>query len=281
MHCSYENFAELLKDGNKRIIANFARSTLTIYNHGKKAYTNTWDADYKGSILSSVKESVALAHNPLLNVIKNQLLQMWSVELISPRLIKSRARESGEFIGSGGERVAANIASMSDTTKKELIKDLQRFNNRIIDLKVKSLRAGWKRLELHERVHKYNQNHTVVTHDKHISDGMIRLIAILTQLHISRSVMLFDEVEDGIHPSLLYPLVESLYNHKAQVIITTHSAMLLNLLTDEQAKTCMIYFSKDEAGNTQAERFFDINDNHELLTIMGPGEAYLNQEVVI
>ena len=86
--------------------------------------------------------------------------------------------------------------------------------------------------------------------------------------------MLFDEIENGINQEVVSKLIGNLldYNGK-QVMITTHSPLVLNYLPDEVARQSVYLLTKNEAGHTQARRFFEIEGMAEKLKLMGPGEV--------
>jgi len=59
-----------------------------------------------------------------------------------------------------------------------------------------------------------------------------------------------------------------------QIVVTTHSPMILNYIEDHIAIEGVVYLYKDKTGKTQAVRLFDIPSMREKLTVMGPGEVY-------
>jgi len=71
---------------------------------------------------------------------------------------------------------------------------------------------------------------------KQISDGTLRFLAFLTIIHLPEkfSLLCFEEPELYFHPYLLDKLIELLKNLQIQVIITTHSPQILNLLEPEE-----------------------------------------------
>lgn len=86
--------------------------------------------------------------------------------------------------------------------------------------------------------------------------------------------MLFDEIENGINPELIEFLIDTLVETRPQMLITTHSPMVLNYLEDNIAIKGVTYLYKEQNGATQAVRLFDIPSLREKLTVMGPGEVY-------
>ncbi len=72
-----------------------------------------------------------------------------------------------------------------------------------------------------------------------LSSGTRRIIRILVSFFYDRnSVFLFEQPEDAIHPGLLRKLIDLLrgYNDKGQLIMTSHSSDLFNVLKPEEVR---------------------------------------------
>lgn len=107
-----------------------------------------------------------------------------------------------------------------------------------------------------------------------MSDGMLRMLAVFAHLSKGKSLTLLDEIENGINPELVEYLIDSLVESPGQVLVTTHSPLVLNFLNDDVAQKGVVYLYKDNTGRTRSIRFFDIPSMAEKLNVMGPGEAY-------
>jgi predicted ATPase len=97
-----------------------------------------------------------------------------------------------------------------------------------------------------------NQLHLVDKYSDHlipatdISGGTLRILAFLTALYQvdSPSIICFEEPENGIHPWLLHKIMELLNKvategiagNQAQILITTHSPVLLNYVNPKQVR---------------------------------------------
>jgi predicted ATPase len=119
----------------------------------------------------------------------------------------------------------------------------------------------------------------MTTEARHIADGMLRLMAILTETQTEHRFLLFDEIENGINPELVEFALDALVSAPQQVLVTTHSPMILNYLDDQVAKEGVVYVYKTRDGQTRAIRFFDIPSIAEKLTVMGPGEAFADTDL--
>ncbi len=79
-----------------------------------------------------------------------------------------------------------------------------------------------------------------------VSDGSLRVLAFLTALYQveTPTIFCFEELENGLHPWLLSRLVEILQrvtsegvaDHRAQVIVTTHSPVMLDYFEPHQVR---------------------------------------------
>jgi len=88
--------------------------------------------------------------------------------------------------------------------------------------------------------------------------------------------VLFDEIENGINPELMQKLVQLLLGAERQVIVTTHSPLVLNYLPDEVAREAVLLLFRNSAGHTKAVRLFDLPSTQKKLTLLGPGEVFVD-----
>lgn len=228
--------------------------------------------DYQGSILSGLKEEL-LAEE--LKALKSQLINIRSLDLISPEQLRNRTRFAGGKLGLGGENLSALIHEQGPMIQAKLREALIRVYPQLADIQTKSLRSGWKQLEVTEQFSSKSLTSTA----RHMNDGMLRLMAIMLQLEIGGALLLFDEIENGINPELVEYLMDNLVNAKDQVLVTTHSPMVLNFIEDEVAKNGVICLYKTEQGHTQAIRLFDLPSMASKLEFMGPGEAFIDTDL--
>ncbi len=216
--------------------------------HGSKKEINFI---YKGSILSGLTGNML---GDELSSIHKFFNEIRSAELLSPTLMKKRARESKNSIGLGGEKLSAFINALDREKKDKLQKSLKDFFPNIDSFETKSLRSGWKTLSL---VEKHNDK-PIKTDSMHLSDGILRILAILSQLLTTESVLIFDEIEDGINQEFIEKLVDTLLDSSHQTIVATHSPLLLNYLDDEVAKASILFVYKTQNGTTKVGNFFEI-----------------------
>ncbi len=228
------------------------------------------DFDYQGSILASLKEKV-LSHE--LKEIRRFLNSVKSLELLNPLLLRKRARTTEGDLGLGGEKLSAFLFKLHLDNQESIYKQMHNVFQSLGSYAIRSKRSGWKELWISELFKQL----TVQTEARHISDGFLRILAIFSQLQTEHSVLLFDEIEDGINHEVMEYLVNVIVESSRQVFFTTHSPMILNFLDDEIAKeSVMLIYRDPETGEAKARKFFEIDQIKEKLEYMGPGEVFAN-----
>jgi predicted ATP-dependent endonuclease of OLD family len=229
--------------------------------------------DYQGSILSQLKDSLisdTLAH------LKKRILAIRSLDLLSPEQLRSRARTSDGKLGLGGQKLSAYMHEQGAAGQQRLKEMLSEIYPKLDRVDVKSMISGWKDIEITENF----AGHKLRSKARHINDGLLRLMAILSQLQSTNDFLLFDEIENGINPEIIAFLVKALVETEHQVLVTTHSPLILNYLDDEIAKIGLVMLYKNSSGHTKAVRLFDLPAMTEKLTVMGPGEVFADTDLV-
>jgi len=236
---------------------------------------DTVNFTYKGSILSQI-DPVLLGDD--LKKVKNSIIALRSMDLLSPHLLRKKAKEAKEGdIGMGGEHLSAFIHQLTANQKAQLVDQLQNYYPQILSLKTKALRAGWVQLEMTEKYQNdRGEDIKIVTEARHINDGVLRLLAILSQQFSPLKTLLFDEIENGINPEITEKVVDALVSSPKQIIVTTHSPMVLNYLEDNIAKESVTLLYKRSDGRTQACKFFDIPSAAKKLSCLAAGDAMLD-----
>lgn len=227
---------------------------------------------YQGSILSALKD--AELSEPLLDL-RNALRSVRSLELLSPHLLRKTARASEHDIGAGGEKLSAYLDNIKGEAKTRLVALLQKFYPALVDFKITSQRSGWKKLSVFEQFGEQR----LETEALHLNDGLLRILAVLTQADAGRSMLLLDELENGINQEMVETLVDTLLQSPQQLLVTTHSPLLLNFLPDDVARRAVLLAYKTPAGETRIRRFFDVPRMATKLQGMGPGDAFVDTDL--
>ena len=230
------------------------------------------DFEYQGSVVSQLKNNILPES---LQQLKHFTDELRSLELLAPHLLRRRARSGEGSVGAGGERLSAFIHELSPDQKGSLKHLLRRCYPQLQGIETHALRAGWKQLEIKECYGK----HRLSSEARHVNDGMLRLMAILAEILGNAEFLLFDEIENGINPELIEFLLDHLVGARQQILVTTHSPMILNYLDDEVARRGVRYLYRTPEGYTRAVPFFKIPSMAEKLKVMGPGEAFVDTEL--
>ncbi len=229
--------------------------------------------DYEGSVFGKLRlEGI----HPGIGEMRTMLQSLSSLELLSPQLMRKKAR-AAQDIGASGEKLSPFLDQLSSESKEKLLKQLQEFYPHLIKWNVKGYRAGWKILRMQE-----NYRESAAVEAGHINDGFLRVIAILSQAFTGHKTLLLDEIENGINPAIVERLVDflvSLGQQGKQVVVTTHSPLILNFLEDAVAKEAVVLLYKTEDGSTRACRYFDQPETRDKLRALGPGEVFADTDL--
>ena len=244
--------------------------------------------DYQGSTLSFLNTEKL---HPALHALKDQLGKLRSLDMLSPQSMRRRAKK-GADIGYGGERLSAYLHGLAKPVQEQLLETLKSFYPQLEDWTTESLRSGYKNLRVSEQYRDCNGK-PLETGARQTNDGLLRMLAVLSQVAkttqhfqpllpifevdpVPRSCVLFDEIENGINPELMQRLVEVLLDADRQVLVTTHSPLILNFLPDEIAQEAVILLYRNEVGHTAAVRLFDLPSAQKRLKLLGPGEVFVD-----
>ncbi|MDH7615255.1 AAA family ATPase [Vibrio cholerae] len=229
---------------------------------------------YSGSILSALDDS-ALPQEAVL--FRNFMTNVDSHDLLSPKVMRSGHFASEGKIGSAGEYLISYIHKLDKNSQDILLKNLYGYFPQVVKIETKTELNGTLSLLLTERFYNEDGSHVdVVTNAKHINDGMLRILIILASQRTSSKFQQFDEVENGVNSEITEKLVEAFINSPQQVLITTHSPMVLNYIEDELAKSSITLVYKNKQGHTKATKLFALPSLTKKLNSLAPGDAMLD-----
>lgn len=225
--------------------------------------------DYEGSFLANLKSELL---PEVLIAFREYLRNIYSLDLLAPQELRMPSRK-GSKLGLSGKNISAYLDTFNEEQKNALLEQLKKCYKNFDSFDIKKSKGGWARLEV---VEKFANNGKLVNEGRYLNDGTLRLIAILSQLQSKQSFLLFDEIENGINSELIEFLLDTLIASNHQVMITTHSPMILNYIDDETAIKSVNYIYKTEEGFTKSIPFFSIPSMKEKLELMGAGEVYVD-----
>lgn len=265
----------IIVDSGKMHVMNLSDGVLRYTKGNDRITASVKDYSYRGSVLSFLNSDYETM--PEIASVKQFIEGLKSLELLNPQLIKTRSREA-EDVGSGGERLAGYLSHLPKDQFEQILVDLRQFYPKVIFARPQSLRAGWKTYWITEH-YQAAQKSRLETEIQHLSDGMLRILTIIAQVRSSRGFILLDEIENGINPELVERLMDYLVGSKKQILVTTHSPMVLNYLDDDVAKTGVFLIYKHEDGITRCGRYFSSPITREKLEVLGPGEVYVDTDI--
>jgi len=269
LSCTNESIERSITGQDNKTLLRVEKGYYSVNGENRKSI----DFEYSGSIIASLKEQRL---NLELQSIKDAIQSIKSLELLNPFLLRKRARTTDGDLGLGGEKLSAFLYTLPADKRTHILGQMKKLFEHFMAYHVKAKRSDWKELWIGEQFEKSLSN-ILVTEARHISDGFLRILALFSQLHTKHTVLLFDEIEDGLNHEVMEVLMDEMVKAPQQVIFTTHSPMILNFLDDDVAKKSVrLIYRESSTGNTQSCNFFDLPNVKERLEYMGPGEVFAN-----
>ncbi|MDL2321822.1 AAA family ATPase [Desulfosarcina sp. OttesenSCG-928-B08] len=246
----------------------------------------TVDFTYTGSVLSQLNDKSLDAAFDGLSRIKHHLAAIHSFDMLSPRDMKKRTRKSSS-IGMSGESISGYMANLDEAQRNLIQKMVSHLHPWISKFDIRSFRSGWKELRIYEDIGTYPDPHTgsdakwiIPRSLHHINDGTLRLLAIAAALVSEDSILLFDEIENGFNPHIINKLVNLLFlaEHR-QIVVTTHSPEILQYIPDSYVADCVRFLYRKDDASTGIANLFDSAEANRKLTVLGPGEVFLDLDL--
>jgi len=229
---------------------------------------------YSGSILSALEDSV-LPHEAIL--LRKFMTSVDSHDLLSPKVMRAGRFNSVGKIGSAGEYLISYIHNLDKNSRDVLSINLGNYFPQVVKIETKTELNGTLSLFLTERFYNRDGSYIeVVTNERHINDGMLRILTILATQRSSSNFQQFDEIENGVNSEITEKLVETFIRSPQQVLVTTHSPIVLNFIDEELAKNSVHLVYKNNQGHTKAIKFFELDSADSKLKVLAPGEAMLD-----
>ncbi|TVP61999.1 MAG: chromosome segregation protein SMC [Nodularia sp. (in: Bacteria)] len=161
---------------------------------------------------------------------------------------------SNEGMNKTGEGIVYALVDILHTNRKHFDELEERLKRLVPNIQRILLPRGENKTFLLELIDRYSEHHIPAAD---ISDGTLRILAFLTALYQENtpSIICFEEIENGVHPWLLHKMIELLKivstegiaGKPVQILITTHSPVLLNYVEPHQVRAVEL----DNEGKTQ------------------------------
>ncbi len=191
------------------------------------------------SWLSTLEAKDDAADFPGLLALKAWAEGIHAFRSLDPSTLRAPSRGDTARVGPHGEGLATLLFQMKKSRPKNyarFTKRLKRYYPRLVAVEPRSAPYGWKYLDVTERWNGEKATFNV----RQVSDGLLRMmvLASLPEWDTPPSVVLLDEVENGLHPRLIGGIAELLAEiaTKTQVVLTTHSPITLNYVPADAAR---------------------------------------------
>ncbi len=194
-----------------------------------------------------------LVSNNYLNSPLANSLRKVSIYDFAPISLSNNIPSSGGM-DKTGQGIVDALADILLSNRKSFDELEERLTRLVPNIKRISLIRREDRTFLLELIDRYSEHHIPASD---ISDGTLRILAFLTALYQENtpSIICFEEIENGVHPWLLHKMMELLQiistegitGKPVQVLITTHSPVLLNYVEPQQVRAVEL----DSEGKTQ------------------------------
>jgi predicted ATPase len=197
---------------------------------------------------------------------------------LDPAVLRSASRRTKQGIGPRGEDLAGFLRWLRDDHPDRFEAMQARVRARYKPLRgliLKTAGYGWFRISVEERW----GGESVRLLAPQVSDGLLRLIAIsaMHELPNPPSVVMIDEIENGLHPHLVGTVVEMLEelaaNTDIQVIATSHSPIALNYVS---SASHVLVVRRDSAGRSRVKRLDRTAAFERIGGQLDPGELWYN-----
>jgi len=228
------------------------------------------------SIPGSSMSIMAKPVSPLGSIKKLFNENVVTFEMFSPSTMKQESPRS-KNLGRRGENLAGFTADLERSIQGRISERMREFYPNIH-------RVYWDK-NLSSQLFRLDAEEEFLGEEVHLSqfsDGFTRILAIVTQIESaneSNHVLLIDEIENGIHPELMGKLIDYLLKSQVQVVATTHSPLILNYLSDDQARESVLFLYRNSGGRSRSCRYFDLPSTKKKLGILGPGEVYIDTSI--
>jgi predicted ATPase len=195
---------------------------------------------------------------------------------LDPIKLRSSSRGDGQELGVNGENLASFLHRLHKKDRAAFTRveqSVKRHYPRLVELIPKAGKYGWTHLDVTER---WN-GETATFNARQVSSGLLRLITVaaMHELPNPPSVLLLDEVENGVHPHLLegfVKMLQQLADSGTQVVVTTHSPITVNFCSAED----VILVTRGKHGHPMCQPLDSTKGFDRLAEHFGPGELWYN-----
>lgn len=172
--------------------------------------------------------------------------------------------ESGDNLSDVLEKLCRNKKIKKDIL--EMVCSLP--EQKILDINFSKTEENWLMLRLDESFGDKRQTTPAYS----LSDGTLRALTIATALFSvpEGSLLVIEEVDNGIHPSRIKHLVDKMYEiaakRKIQILVTTHDPAMMNAIPPHEKGNVLCCYRSKEDGTSKILRLSDSPQYLDFLT---------------
>lgn len=201
---------------------------------------------------------------------------------ISPRRMRDYAPKSSTQLGSEGQNVSAAVWQLCQTEGRK--QDLLDWMSELCAPELSDI--DFVETELGDVMLVLIEKDGARISARSLSDGTLRFLGELTALLTAPrgSLILIEEIENGLHPARIHLLVELLTGltaeREVQILATTHSPAVLGALADadpELAKATLVFGRTPDEPGTVARRLGDLPHFDEVVQRRGIEHLFTTQ----
>lgn len=208
------------------------------------------------SVMSQIESSRDRNRYPEMLHFRRWVEQFRSYLIWDPKVLRCPDRGKQGELGPSGEHLAVLIGQMKDKRPdafRRLVRRIRGLFPTVTDISVSGRGWGWRSI----RVHEGNGKEERAFNSQQMSDGVLRLLAITTLLHLERipSLITLEEPENGMHPQLVREVVQILREltqrkppNQCQVFFASHSPYVLDEFYDYPEEVYCMDRAKPLAG---------------------------------
>lgn len=277
------------------------------YDNGKKGMNPDLKCIRTASILSQLSTKLpnkAKAEKEALACINYTLEHFRNMLFLDPQpgMMRDYTRKTDIELRPNADNISSamyNLCKDSNNKDKILkfisklpeneIKDIDFIETQIGDVMI-SLNETYSPSNSYNSGIKYNSNfnynrNPIYIEAKRLSDGTLRCLAIITALlsKESGSMVLIEEVDNGIHPNRAKGLIEAISDiakeRRIDVLITTHNPALLNAIDRDELVGVVVCYRDTETGSSEFVQLLDIEKYPELMAKGKLGDLLTKDEL--
>ena len=226
---------------------------VTLQSLSTEASEKTSLLSFPASAIAGLQTAAERTRYPELFRFREEIEGFRSFLFWDPKALRAMSKGKRQEIGPSGEDLAAVLAYLDANRQADftrIVDRVKRLFPTVSDISVKGGKGwGWKELQLHEG--------DVVFNSRQISDGVLRLLAVLAIRYGGKlpPVLSLEEPENGIHPQLVHDVVALLREltlrkspSHCQVFFTTHSPYVLDEFFDHPEQVYIMERGRPQEG---------------------------------